>query len=89
MIDHFDKNVVGEFPQSDPRFSGLSYWAPGMTLQEVKIRVVRDALIYFDGNKTETAKALGISVRGLRNLVAENDKLKDYYVAPNWVPDPI
>ncbi len=46
-------------------------WKPGRTLDEVERGVILDALKHFDGNRTHTAKALGISIRTLRNKLAE------------------
>jgi two-component system response regulator FlrC len=46
-------------------------WAPGQTLDEIERNVILDALKYHEGNRTHTAKALGISIRTLRNKLAE------------------
>jgi hypothetical protein len=46
-------------------------WKPGRTLDEVERNVILDALKHFSGNRTHTAKALGISIRTLRNKLAE------------------
>ncbi len=46
-------------------------WRPGRTLDEIERNVIIDALKYHSGNRTHTAKALGISIRTLRNKLAE------------------
>ncbi len=47
-------------------------WTPGRTLDDIERTVIIEALQYHQGNRTHTAKALGISIRTLRN------KLSDY-----------
>ncbi len=46
-------------------------WKPGRTLDEIERNVILEALKHFGGNRTHTAKALGISIRTLRNKLAE------------------
>jgi two-component system response regulator FlrC len=46
-------------------------WKPGRTLDEIERQVILDALKFHEGNRTHTAKALGISIRTLRNKLAE------------------
>ncbi|MBS1958643.1 MAG: sigma-54-dependent Fis family transcriptional regulator [Bdellovibrionales bacterium] len=46
-------------------------WKPGRTLDEIERNVILEALKYHGGNRTHTAKALGISIRTLRNKLAE------------------
>ena len=46
-------------------------WKPGKTLDEIERNVILEALKHFSGNRTHTAKALGISIRTLRNKLAE------------------
>jgi len=48
------------------------FWKPGATLDDIERFVILEALNYHHGNRTHTAKALGISIRTLRN------KLSDY-----------
>ena len=48
-----------------------SAWKPGKTLDEIERNVILEALKHFDSNRTHTAKALGISIRTLRNKLAE------------------
>lgn len=47
-------------------------WAPGMTLEALERQVIQRAFAHFEKNKTATASALGISIRGLEM------KLKKY-----------
>ncbi|OFZ21054.1 MAG: hypothetical protein A2X94_06910 [Bdellovibrionales bacterium GWB1_55_8] len=46
-------------------------WEPGQTLNDIERNVILQALTYHSGNRTHTAKALGISIRTLRNKLAE------------------
>ena len=49
----------------------VSGWKPGSTLDQIERKVILEALKHHDGNRTHTAKALGISIRTLRNKLAE------------------
>jgi transcriptional regulator with PAS, ATPase and Fis domain len=42
-------------------------WAPGRTLDDIERAVILKSLSYHNGNRTHTAKELGISIRTLRN----------------------
>ncbi len=46
-------------------------WKPGRTLDEIERNVILEALKYHSGNRTHTARSLGISIRTLRNKLAE------------------
>lgn len=46
-------------------------WSPGESLNDIERMVILQALDYHQGNRTHTAKALGISIRTLRNKLAE------------------
>ena len=46
-------------------------WIPGKTLNDIERNVILEALQYHQGNRTHTARALGISIRTLRNKLAE------------------
>jgi two-component system response regulator FlrC len=50
-------------------------WAPGRTLDDIERNVILEALEYHHGNRTHTAKALGISIRTLRNKIADYRRL--------------
>jgi two-component system response regulator FlrC len=60
---------VSETRQSQD--SGGFSWKPGRTLDELERNVILEALKHFSGNRTHTAKSLGISIRTLRNKLAE------------------
>jgi two-component system response regulator FlrC len=46
-------------------------WSPGKTLDDIERNVILEALTYHQGNRTHTARALGISIRTLRNKLAD------------------
>jgi len=50
-------------------------WLPGETLDAIEKNVILEALKYHHGNRTHTAKALGISIRTLRNKLADYRKV--------------
>ena len=50
-------------------------WAPGRTLDDIERNVILEALEYHQGNRTHTARALGISIRTLRNKLADYRKI--------------
>ncbi len=50
-------------------------WVPGKTLNDIERNVILEALQYHHGNRTHTARALGISIRTLRNKLADYRKL--------------
>lgn len=50
-------------------------WKPGTTLDDIERYVILEALDYHKGNRTHTAKALGISIRTLRNKIADYRRL--------------
>lgn len=61
---------------ADPLTTPLSQalatgWKPGKTLDEIERSVILEALKFHQGNRTHTAKALGISIRTLRNKLSE------------------
>ncbi|MBU6154108.1 MAG: sigma 54-interacting transcriptional regulator [Bdellovibrionales bacterium] len=58
-----ESRTAGESPST--------VWRPGKTLDEIERNVILEALKHFGGNRTHTAKALGISIRTLRNKLAE------------------
>ncbi|MBI3534802.1 MAG: sigma-54-dependent Fis family transcriptional regulator, partial [Deltaproteobacteria bacterium] len=53
----------------------LLAWLPGKTLNDIERNVILEALQYHNGNRTHTARALGISIRTLRNKLAEYRRL--------------
>jgi two-component system response regulator FlrC len=50
-------------------------WTPGRTLDDIERNVILEALQYHQGNRTHTARALGISIRTLRNKIADYRRL--------------
>jgi DNA-binding NtrC family response regulator len=52
------------------------HWQPGVTLEEVKKQTVEAALRYTNGNKTEAARILGVSVRKIFNDTKEDKNPK-------------
>lgn len=54
---------------------GDKSWTPGQTLDDIERSVILAALEYHQGNRTHTAKALGISIRTLRNKLADYRRL--------------
>lgn len=50
-------------------------WAPGRTLDEIERAVILRSLSYHSGNRTHTARELGISIRTLRNKLNEYRRL--------------
>lgn len=59
---------------SENRAAAEMKWNPGATLNDIEKKIILDALGYHKGNRTHTAKALGISIRTLRNKLADYRK---------------
>jgi DNA-binding NtrC family response regulator len=55
----------------------------GHTLEEVERELICETLAHKNGNRTQTARVLGISVRSLR------DKIRDYRTNGLRVPEPL
>jgi two-component system response regulator HydG len=53
---------------------------PTMTLHELEKRYILKALNYFDGNKTQAANALGITIKTLYNKLHEYGEFDRYAV---------
>jgi len=49
------------------KWEELARWAPGRTLEDIERAVILSSLDYNNGNRTHTARELGISIRTLRN----------------------
>jgi len=64
-----DKNLKNQAHLVD------SNWLPGKTLDDIEREVIIDALKFHHGNRTHTASSLGISIRTLRNKIADYKKL--------------
>ncbi|MBN22279.1 MAG: sigma-54-dependent Fis family transcriptional regulator [Bdellovibrionaceae bacterium] len=56
----------------------MTSWIPGKTLHDIEREIIIKALDHHSGNRTHTAKALGISIRTLRNKIAEYKKVGIY-----------
>lgn len=46
-------------------------WVPGMRMKDTEEEIIKTALKYFKGNKTKTAKSLGIAIRTIGNKLAK------------------
>ncbi len=66
-MDDEDSILLDSVPSGDK----LQSWTPGRTLDDIERNVILDALQYHQGNRTHTAKSLGISIRTLRNKLAD------------------
>jgi len=55
----------------------MVYWQPGISLDDVEKQVIEKCLGYFQGNKTATAKSLGVSIRTIDNKLIKYQKEKD------------
>lgn len=55
-------------PTTEP-FAFEFTWTHEKTLRDLHREVVDKALEHFNGNRTQTARALGISIRTLRNYI--------------------
>lgn len=56
---------------------------PTMTLHELEKRYILKVLNYFDGNKTQAANALGITIKTLYNKLHEYGEFEKYSVQTN------
>ncbi len=80
-IEAIDISIDGQRPdQSEETESGeIQFekvnWSPGQTLDDVERHVILEALDFHNGNRTHTARALGISIRTLRNKLADYRKI--------------
>jgi two-component system response regulator HydG len=68
---HIERPAQGQLDASDASAQGKKGWEPGRTLDDIEKSVILEALQYHRGNRTHTAKALGISIRTLRNKLAD------------------
>lgn len=59
---------------------------PTMTLHELERRYILKALNYFDGNKTQAAHALGITIKTLYNKLHEYGEFEKYAVHTKPMP---
>ncbi len=68
---HIQKKESGSNLLSQMAERAEKNWVPGKTLEDIERYVILEALEYHNGNRTHTAKALGISIRTLRNKIAD------------------
>lgn len=59
---------------------------PTLTIHELEKRYILKALNYFDGNKTQAANALGITIKTLYNKLHEYGEFEKYAVHSKPVP---
>jgi len=55
-------------------YEAEAQWAPGRTLEQIERAVILKSLSFHNGNRTHTARELGISIRTLRNKLNEYRK---------------
>ena len=53
-------------------------WSPGMSLEVVEKQVIKAAMKFHGGNKTATARTLGIAIRTLDNKLEKYAEEKDW-----------
>jgi transcriptional regulator with PAS, ATPase and Fis domain len=69
---HIERPAPAEMaPAMDALAASAKSWEPGRTLDDIEKTVILEALQYHRGNRTHTARALGISIRTLRNKLAD------------------
>jgi transcriptional regulator with PAS, ATPase and Fis domain len=71
VIERRPRSETVDFTASMAKDADKNPWSPGETLNDIERMVILQALGYHQGNRTHTAKALGISIRTLRNKLAE------------------
>ena len=74
---YIEPRSISSSLQTETKFfeRGENNWAPGRTLDDIERNVIIEALEYHQGNRTHTARALGISIRTLRNKISDYKKL--------------
>jgi len=75
QIQAKDISIESAIHESQSEADALSSWSPGQTLNDIERHVILRALDYHQGNRTHTARALGISIRTLRNKLADYRKI--------------
>jgi two-component system, response regulator FlrC len=64
-----DRSLI-QMPEEGDEIDQAVNWRPGQTLDDIERFVILEALEHHSGNRTHTAKALGVSIRTLRNKLA-------------------
>jgi two-component system response regulator HydG len=75
--------MVGDIPeniQNPERQDETGEYDPSVTLGELEKRYIIKALNHFDGNKTQAAQALGITIKTLYNKLHEYGEFEKYAV---------
>lgn len=75
MLNDLPENVRIEKQQEE-----TSQYDPSITLGELERRWILKALKHFDGNKTQTAQALGITIKTLYNKLHEYGEFEKFAV---------
>jgi len=73
-------NDVPEHISSPEQKDNTGEYDPGMTLAELEKRFIIKALNYFEGNKTQAANALGITIKTLYNKLHEYGEFDKFAV---------
>jgi DNA-binding NtrC family response regulator len=72
------KDCIDSLPETFDRPTDLhldpSKFRPGMSIREVEKSLIEETLEHFEGNKTQTAEALGVSLKTLYNRLSEYDQ---------------
>ena len=53
-------------------------YSPQVPLVDIEVQYIKQALIYHNNHKTNTARSLRISVRKLRDVIYNNEQLKEF-----------
>ena len=56
---------------SQERDMWMEIWFVGMTIKDAEKEIIKRALKFYDENKTQTARSLGIAIRTLDNKIKE------------------
>lgn len=75
---HIAQHAIAQAQEANLSDLDKVSWTPGTTLDMIERSVILEALKHHGGNRTHTAKALGISIRTLRNKLADYRKLGIY-----------
>ena len=74
------KDLPDFVKKSDSKFLSAENYNPSITIQELEKRYILRALGHFDGNKTQAANALGITIKTLYNKLHEYGEFKRFCV---------
>lgn len=72
------QQVDGSTP-SPPNSSYDFRWEQGVSLETMEMRIIITVYKHYRYNKTQTAKALGLSLRGLRNKLTVYRRQGHFY----------